>query len=201
MFKKVYFEAKNDQEAEEIAVSLLKVSSDRIAVNFTEELENGLNRYEATIDVLLALEGKKYLQKILAELNIDAKMEVRTITGKPELYFTIASEENPLLIGKEGRTLEAIQTILRSLLQEFVDEKLVVSVDIGNYKENRKKQLETLAVKIAKEVSKTKITASLKPMNPFERRVIHTKLSDWKHIETESIGEGENRHLTIKYKA
>ena len=140
MFKKVYFEAKNDQEAEEIAVSLLKVSSDRIAVNFTEELENGLNRYEATIDVLLALEGKKYLQKILAELNIDAKMEVRTITGKPELYFTIASEENPLLIGKEGRTLEAIQTILRSLLQEFVDEKLVVSVDIGNYKENRKKQ-------------------------------------------------------------
>ena len=58
MFKKVYFEAKNDQEAEEIAVSLLKVSSDRIAVNFTEELENGLNRYEAI----------NYLQKEITKL-------------------------------------------------------------------------------------------------------------------------------------
>ena len=201
MFKKVYFEAKNDIEAEELAVSLLKVSSDRIAVNFIEELENGLNKYEAYIDVLLALEGKKYLQNILSSLNIDAKMEVRTITDKGELYFTITSDENPLLIGKEGRTLEAIQTVLKSLLQEFVDERIVVSVDIGNYKENRKKQLEILAVKTAKEVTKTKITASLKPMNAFERRIIHTKLSDWKHVETESIGEGENRHLTIKYKA
>ena len=126
MFKKVYFEAKNDIEAEELAVSLLKVSSDRIAVNFIEELENGLNKYEAYIDVLLALEGKKYLQNILSSLNIDAKMEVRTITDKGELYFTITSDENPLLIGKEGRTLEAIQTVLKSLLQEFVDERIVV---------------------------------------------------------------------------
>lgn len=200
MFKKVYFEAKNDQEAEEKAISLLKVSSDRIAVNFLEEIDSENSKYEAYVDVLLALEGKKYLQKILNELQIETQMEVRTVNDQHELYFTINSDHNPILIGKDGKTLEAFQTLLKGMLQEFVDEKIIVSVDIGNYKENRKRQLEILAVKIAKEVQKTKITTKLKPMNSFERRVIHTKLSDWKNIETESIGEGENRCLTIKYK-
>jgi spoIIIJ-associated protein len=105
-----------------------------------------------------------------------------------------------LLIGREGRTLQALQFMLRSYLNIFTNDHLVVSLDIGRYHENRKRQLEILATKTAKEVAFTKVPVKLDPMNAFDRRIIHTKLSEWRDITTESVGQGEDRAIVIKPK-
>ncbi|TNF06647.1 MAG: KH domain-containing protein [Bacillota bacterium] len=205
MLKRVEFEAKSLQEAEKTAVEMLKIQKDKIKLTVTKEKKGlfGLSTtstYEATPNISLALEGKMYLETILKNMEIKSRMEVRTITDGEEIHFHVESDENALLIGREGRTLVALQFMLRNYLNTFVDDHLIVSLDIGNYHENRKKQLEILATKTAKEVAQTKIAVKLDPMNAYDRRIIHTKLSEWRDVVTESEGEGEERALVIKPK-
>lgn len=92
----------------------------------------------------------------------------------------------------------SLQYMLRNYLNTFVDGHLIISLDVGNYHENHRKQLEILATKTAKEVAQTRIAVKLDPMNAYDRRIIHTKLSEWRDVTTESEGEGENRALVIK---
>jgi spoIIIJ-associated protein len=161
---------------------------------------SSISTYEATPNISLALEGKMYLETILKNLEVKSRMEVRTITDGEEIHYHVESDENALLIGREGRTLVALQFMLRNYLNTFVDGHLIISLDIGSYHENRKKQLEILATKTAKEVAQTKIAVKLDPMNAYDRRIIHTKLSEWRDVTTESEGEGEERALVIKPK-
>jgi spoIIIJ-associated protein len=82
----------------------------------------------------------------------------------------------------------------------FMDEHFMVLVDVGGYKSQRKKQLEIIATKTAKEVARTKVPARLVKMNAYERRVVHTKLADWRDVQTESEGEEPNRYVVIRPK-
>lgn len=198
MLKNVEIKAKSEEEALKQACNILRISEEKVFIDLLEEGE--LNTYKAYVDVHLGLEGKKYLTRILNDLGIEFQLEIRTQNDFKELFFTIQSEENALLIGKNGKNLEAFQILLSTYLKEFTDEDIRVVLDIGNYKEQRKKQLEIIATKIAKEVAKTKREVKLEPMNSYERRIIHTKLSDWRDVYTESVGEGQNRRLVIKPK-
>ena len=205
MLKRIEFEAKTLQEAEKIASEQLRIRKDKIKLTILKEKKGVLGfgasaLYEATPDVNLALEGKAYLEDILKPLNIETKMELRTLNEGQEIFYSIESDENALLIGREVLTLLALQFLLRNYLNIFVEDHIVVSLDIGNYHENRKKQLEILATKTAKEVAYTKISVKLAPMNAYDRRIIHTKLSDWRDVITQSEGEGEHRALVIKPK-
>ncbi len=205
MLKKVEFEAKTLQEAEKTASELLKIQKDKIKLTITKEKKGLFNignmtTYEATPDVNLANEGKVYLENILKTMEIKTRMEVRTLSEGNEIHYHVESDENALLIGREGRTLLSLQFMLRNFLNVFVEDHLIISLDIGNYHENRRKQLEILATKTAKEVAQTKIAVKLDPMNAFDRRIIHTKLSEWRDVVTESEGEGEERALVIKPK-
>lgn len=203
MTKKVEFEAKSLKEAEIKAAELLKMPLQYIKLNMIKEKKGifgvgASQTYEAVLEINLALEGKKYLETIFQALEIDVKMEFRNLNEGLEIYYQIQSKENALLIGREGKTLEAFQTMLKTYLHNFTDEKMLVSLDIGQYKQNRKKQLEILATKLAKEVAFTRVEASLDPMNSYERRIIHTKLAEWRDVYTESEGDGENRKIIIK---
>ena len=198
MQKKVEFVAANLDEAMDIAVKKLHISSEKIFINVLGELAEGLN-CEALIDVNLTLEGKRYLEGILKALNIGYQLEARSV-GDSQIYYNIDSNENPLLIGVKGKTLDALQILVRNLISTYTKDKIVTTLDIGAYKSNRSHQLEILATKTAKEVAKTKIAVRLNPMNSYERRVIHEKLSDWRDVYTESEGEGENRAIVIKPK-
>lgn len=200
MQKKVEIIAKTTEEATQEAVKKLHISSEKIFINVLGELPEGLN-CEALVDVNLTLEGKRYLEGILKAMNVGYQIEARSIGGEKELHFTINSDENPLLIGVKGKTLEAFQTLLRNLVNIYTKEQIVTTLDIGSYRNNRIKQLEILATKVAKDVARTKIAVKLKPMNAFERRVIHEKLSEWRDVYTESEGEGETRAIVIKPKA
>ncbi len=205
MLKRVEFEARSLQDAEKTAVEMLKIQKEKIKLTVIKEKKglfgiSSVSTYEATPNISLALEGKMYLETILKNLEVKSRMEVRTITDGEEIHYHVESDENALLIGREGRTLVALQFMLRNYLNTFVDGHLIISLDIGSYHENRKKQLEILATKTAKEVAQTKIAVKLDPMNAYDRRIIHTKLSEWRDVITESEGEGEERALVIKPK-
>ena len=199
MQKKVEFVAKNTEDAMAEAVKKLHISSDKIFVNVLGELPEGLN-CEALVDVNLTLEGKKYLEGILKAMNIGYQIEARSVNGEEQIHYIVDSYENSLLIGVKGKTLEALQILVRNLISTYTKEHIITSLDIGGYRSNRTHQLEILATKTAKEVAKTKVAVKLQPMNSFERRVIHEKLSDWRDVYTESEGEGEDRAIVIKPK-
>ena len=199
MQKKVEFIAKTQDEAMQEAVKRLHISQDKIFINVLGETEEGLN-CEALVDVNLTIEGKKYLEGVLNALNIGYQIEARSVNGEAEIHYLIDSYENSLLIGVKGKTLEALQILLRNVISTYTKDHIVTTLDIGGYKANRARQLEILATKTAKEVIKTKMPVKLQPMNSFERRIIHEKLSDWRDVYTESEGEGEERAIVIKLK-
>ena len=199
MQKKVEFIAKNMEEAQAIAVEKLHISSEKIFINVLGELPEGLN-CEAVVDINLTLEGKKFLEGILKTMGIGYQIEARSVNGEEQIHYIIDSYENSLLIGVKGRTLEALQILLRNLISTYTRDRIVTTLDIGGYKSNRARQLEILATKTAKEVTKTKVAVKLQPMTSFERRIIHEKLSEWRDVYTESEGEGEERAIVIKPK-
>ncbi|MBN3491045.1 Jag N-terminal domain-containing protein [Acholeplasma equirhinis] len=204
MLKQVEIEAKTQQEALKKASELLKIAEDKIELEIVKEKKGFLGvgattTFKATPKIDLTTEGKIYLEGIVSALGIDCKMEFRSHNPN-EIYYRLQTSENALLIGKDGRTLLALQTLLRNHLASFSKDPILVTLDIGNYHENRKKQLEILATKTAKDVARTRIAVKLDPMNAFDRRIIHAKLAEWRDVETESEGEGDERAIIIKPK-
>ncbi|MDY0277243.1 MAG: RNA-binding cell elongation regulator Jag/EloR [Acholeplasma sp.] len=203
MLKRVEIEAKTLVEAEKKAVTELRIPLNKIKFNVLKEKKGILGigastTYEATPNIDIALEGKNYLESIIKELGISVQMEMRTIDEGKEIYYHIFADENALLIGRNGKTLKSLQFILRNYLNLFTDDYTIVNLDVGNYNENRQKQLEILATKTAKDVARSRIEVKLDPMNAYERRIIHSKLSEWRDVVTESVGEGEERAIVIK---
>jgi spoIIIJ-associated protein len=199
MQKKIEIIATSHEDAVAQAVEKLHISSDKIYVNILGEVSDGLN-CEALVDVNLTLEGKKYLEGILKALNIGYQIEARSINGETEIHYMIDSYENSLLIGVKGKTLDALQTLVRYVVTTYTSEKVIVGLDVGGYRNHRIHQLEILATKAAKDVVRTKTPLKLQAMNSFERRVIHEKLSEWRDVYTESEGEGEERAIVVKPK-
>ncbi len=197
------FETKalNDS-AIQMAAQELKVNKDFIELNVIEEKKSmlGLNKtyiVEAKVDFDVIRDGIEYLKSLLENMEIDAIIEAKKLE-KNQVLFSIQAKENPILIGKNGKTMEAIQTLLKNYINLYMEEFHVVLIDVGGYKEQRRKQLEILATKTAMDVVKTKTATRLGKMNAYERRVIHTKLSDWRDVTTESEGEEPNRYVVIK---
>ncbi len=201
--KKIQFETKalNDQTLA-YAAQELRVNKDFIELIVIEEKKSllGLNKsyiVEARVDFNVINDGIEYLKNLLENMEVEAVIEGKQ-TGERHIMFTVEAKENPILIGKNGKTLDAIQNLVKNYINLYTEEFYVVLVDIGGYKEQRKKQLEILATKTAMDVVKTRTSSRLSRMNAYERRVIHTKLSDWRDVTTVSEGEEPNRYVVIK---
>ena len=201
--RKLQFEIKSLDDALDYASSELRISKEVIEISVIEKRSVlGFTKsylVEATVNVDPAEIGYNTLKELFENMMIEVQIEMR-IRNENEVSYSINTSENPLLIGKNGKTLENIQFYIRNIVNLYSDNHLIVLVDIGGYKENRKRQLEILATKTAKEVARTRVEAKLYPMNAYERRIIHTKLSDWRDVTTISEGEGQERHLVIKPK-
>jgi spoIIIJ-associated protein len=197
--KVLTLEVKSLEEALEQASRELRVPKSHIDTTVVDK--KGLMKktlvVEAKIKVDPAEVGYELLYEMFDNMNIDVTIEMRR-KSENEIAYNINSSENPILIGKNGKTLENIQFYIRNIINMYSEERQIVLVDIGGYKANRNRQLEILATKTAKEVAKTKVEARLRPMNAYERRIIHTKLSEWRDVSTISEGEGHDRHLVIK---
>ena len=201
--RKIQFDIKILEEASKFASKELRISEEVIEINVINKktVFGFVKSYsvEAVVNVDPAEMGYKVLSELFENMQLEVQIEMKQ-RNERELSYSINTTENPLLIGKNGKTLENIQFYIRNIVNLYSDEHLIVLVDIGGYKANRKKQLEILATKTAKEVARTRVEAKLYPMNAYERRIIHTKLSDWRDVSTISEGEGQGRHLVIKPK-
>ena len=137
-------------------------------------------------------EIKKFFNSIL-EKNIKCDVQVKDFS----IYVKIDGEDINNLIGYRGSTINAMQTIASAIANKNSTSKIIVIVDVGNYKEKREKTLEELAEKIAQRVIKTEKSVTLDPMIAYERKIIHTKLQDNDKIKTFSKGEEPRRRVVI----
>ena len=201
IMKTYIYEAKTLEEAINKALTEQNITEDKIIIKSKEE-KQGLLKKSAKIEIItendLINHLKDSLTTIMNLMNIDSNLEVRRRDKNIEIK--IFSNQNSILIGKDGRNLEALQNILRQILikEEAHDYKIIL--DIENYKEKKVSHLERTVKQIAREVAKTKVEAKLDRMNSYERRIVHNALSKNKYVYTESIGEEPNRCVVIKPK-
>jgi len=134
--------------------------------------------------------------------QISKEEELTYIISNDDYYITveIVGENTNALIGYRGETLNALQTLLSSIANKNIEEKVRVILDISGYKDKRKKVLEELADKISKTVVKTGKRITLEPMPAYERKIIHSRLQNNKKVTTESVGEEPHRKIIVELK-
>lgn len=199
--KKYVYEGKNLEEAKTKALEELKEVEENLTIKVLEEKKSILKK-SVTIEVFTKKDLIDYLKdstvKILNLMNIQSNLEVKV--RENSINLKIFSDNNSIIIGRDGRTLESLQNILRQILVNEAEESYKLNLDIENYKEKRVSILERTAKRIAREVAKTKVETKLDRMNSYERRIIHNALGNNKYVYTESIGEEPNRYVVIKPK-
>ncbi len=138
----------------------------------------------------------EFIRKLVENMGLEVTIEV---TNKDDrLTIRLFSNKDKILIGREGATLKAIETIAKQYIQNVTGIYYKFNLDVSNYKEKNQKRLEWLAKKTAKEVVETNMPVSLDNMTSYERRIVHNILTDFKGVKTESEGEEPNRHVVIK---
>ena len=196
------FEAKTLEDAKAKALEELNVSEEEIISTYEEKkgkLFKGSTVLFKAVKISTVAEFiKDNLKELLENMNIEAQFE--TNVRNSQINIKMYSDKNNILIGKNGQTLMAIQTILRQQVYNQINIYPHILLDVENYKEKKLSNLERNAKRIAKEVMKTKIDVELDNMNSYERRIIHNALADFKNISTTSEGEEPNRHIVIRYK-
>lgn len=199
--KKYEYEAKTYDEALAKAINELNTTKDNLIVKTLEE-KNGLLKKSVKVEVIKHNDLVNYVKEVLNEITtnmgVESNLEIRKRDNN--LMIKIFSNHNAVLIGKNGNTIQALQTLIRQIIYNDVDNSdLIITLDVENYKEKRISNIERLAKRIAKEVMATKTEAKLDSMNSYERRIVHAALADNPNITTESTGEEPNRCVVIKY--
>ena len=142
-----------------------------------------------------AQDPKEFLEKVFnamnMQVNIDAKQEGN------EINIELSGDDMGVLIGKRGQTLDSLQYLTSLVVNKGTSEYIRVKVDTEDYRKRRKETLENLAKNLAYKVKRTKKPVSLEPMNPYERRVIHSALQNDKYVSTHSEGEEPYRKVVI----
>ena len=189
------YEATNEDDCYEKCIEELDVYRSEIII-VPEETEDS---YKMTVvkkeDIIKFI--KEYINTIGSKMNLDIKLEVRE--SDDIFSVTMVSNNNPILIGKDGRTINSMQLLIRQALQNKTGMDIKVNLDASNYKAKKVKKFEFEIKNIVREVQKTKTDAKLDPMNSYQRRIVHALISNFSNVETESVGEEPNRCVVIKY--
>ncbi len=138
-----------------------------------------------------------FLSDVFSSINMDVNLDTKYDSEKQSLDIDMSGSEMGVLIGKRGQTLDALQYLTSLVVNKDNEEYIRVKLDTENYRERRKETLESLAKNIASKVKRTRRSVSLEPMNPYERRVIHSTLQNDKYVFTRSEGEEPFRHVVV----
>ena len=189
------FEGNSQEDCRIKCLDNLDVYDNEIIVKEYEE--NDIYKME----VLKISEIKEYLLDYLNNLFRKMNIETNISIVEEEKIFTvkIQSNDNAIIIGKEGKNLSAIQVLLRQVVRNLTNFNLKINLDVSNYKLRKQQLFEQDVKKIINEVLSTKLSTKLDPMNSYQRRIVHNVANNYYNIETESIGEEPNRYVTIKY--
>lgn len=202
--------AKTVNEAITEACRKFGVTSDRLDYQIVEEGSSGflgIGSKPAVIKAAVKIEklsvdelAKNFLRDVFGAMNMEVAVEVRYDEEGKMMDIELSGEEMGVLIGKRGQTLDSLQYLVSLVVNKEIDEYVRVKVDTEDYRKRRRETLENLAKNIAYKVKKTRRPVSLEPMNPYERRIIHSALQNDKYISTHSEGDEPFRRVVVTYK-
>lgn len=194
---------KTKEEAIKLAKEELQEVEENLFIKEIEVIEGGLfKKGKVEIEVIekreVVKDIKDYLVNLLKNMGYTVNIEIKNKEEVPK--YVIFSDNDAMLIGKNGKNLKALTTVVNGYLNTELGRTYKFILDVNEYKEKREHSLERLAKRIAREVATTKVEAKLDSMNSYERRIIHSILSNNKRVYTESEGEEPNRYVVIKPK-
>ena len=202
----IEFKGKTVDDAITEATIQFGVTSDDLIYEVIEKGSTGFLGINKKLAVIRA-KKKDTLEDIVQEFleNLFKVMEVETVVDikyndeDKTMDINLTGPEMGVLTGKRGQTLDALQKIAQSVVNKHSEEFVRVKLDTENYRARRKDTLENLAKNIAYKVKRTKKSVVLEPMNPYERRIIHSALQNDKYVNTRSEGEEPFRRVVIYY--
>ena len=193
------FVGKTYEEAVNKAKIELQELEENLIINVIDEKKSLLSK-KCEIEVIEKREIKNFIKEklvnILREMGYQAEVEIQV--KQDILTYRIYSNNDSLLIGKGGKNLEALQIVLRQIVNTETGINYKFFLDVSDYKEKNEHHLEILARRLAREVATTKIEVKMDSMNSYERRIVHNVLTNNKKVYTESVGEEPNRCVVIK---
>lgn len=203
------FTGKTLSDAVTNALIALETSRDNLEYEVIEKGSNGflgIGARDAKIRAKLKVLPKKsieevasdFLKSVFQAMNLEVKIIINV--HEDMMDVELSGDEMGILIGKRGQTLDSLQYLLSLVVNKESESYVKVKVDTENYRQRRRETLEGLAKNIAFKVKRTKRSVSLEPMNPFERRVIHSALQNDRYVTTKSEGEEPYRHVVVSLK-
>ncbi len=200
--KVLEFDGKDEQVALEKALKELNVSEKNVIYK-TEKVKGKIFKSSVIIKIITLKEiqefVKEYLSNLVKSMGID-EINFESSINNNTINIKMYSSNNSILIGREGKTLKALEIIIKQVILNNINMSPKIILDVENYKDKQNYFLEKVAKQVAREVKKTKVPASLENMNSYQRRIIHNCLNNFKGIKTESEGEEPHRHVVIKPK-
>ena len=201
MIKINKYEGKTEEQAINKCIEITNLKREDFIYK-VEHIEGKLFKSEKyIISVLTKQEIVNYIKEFLENIGKLSGIEINTEVFIDEDYFNVnlVSSNNSILIGKEGKTLNALQVIIRQIFKNQIKLPAKINLDISNYRIDKLKRIEKEIKNIIKEVTNTKMDVYLDPMNSYERRYVHNLVNSYPNVTTESVGEGSERRVTIKY--
>ena len=199
MVNKHNYTGKTYEEAVNKAKIDLQELEENLIINTKEEKKTLLSK-KVEIEVIEKREVKEYLKKVikslLKDMGFDVEIEITVNNDTPT--YRLYSTNDALLIGKDGKNLKALTTVVNAILTKEINTSYRFLIDVSDYKEKNDRRIERLAKKLAREVKETKVEVKMDSMNSYQRRLVHNILNNNKYVYTESVGEEPNRCVVIK---
>ena len=199
--------AKNVDDAITQATVQLGITSDQLEYEVLEKGSTGflgIGSKNAVIKARKKFSIDENVVEFLSSIFDAMKMEVEILVAVNEeehiIEVELKGDDMGILIGKRGQTLDSLQYLTNLAINKHSDEYYKVKIDTEDYRKRRKETLENLAKNIAYKVKRTKRPVSLEPMNPFERRIIHSALQNDRYVTTHSEGDEPYRHVVVTLK-
>ncbi len=201
------FSAKTVSDAVTAACQHFVVTSDKLEYEVQEEGSAGFLGIGAKPAVILARVkqtvkdiAENFLNEVFKAMNMTVSQKIEYDEENKTMEIDLSGDEMGVLIGKRGQTLDSLQYLVSLVVNKTSDEYIRVKLDTENYRKRRKETLENLARNISYKVKRTKRPVSLEPMNPYERRIIHSALQNDRYVTTHSEGEEPFRHVVVTLK-
>ena len=203
----IEFSAKTVEDALTEASIQLGITSDKLEYEVIEKGSSGflgIGSKNAVIKVCKKCsvedEVKSFLGQVFNAMNLEVEVIVKINEDDKYVDVELKGGDMGVLIGKRGQTLDSLQYLTNLAINKHFDSYYKIKIDTEDYRHRRKETLENLAKNISYKVKRTKHSVSLEPMNPFERRVIHSALQNDRYVTTHSEGEEPYRHVVVTLK-
>ena len=208
------FEGKTEKEAIDKAIDALGLDRDEFDVEIMENQQSGFLFKKGKVTIRVHIEDEEtvsependlefavveFLEKVIEKMGFSADVQV-SFREEHKLGLQINSEHSAILIGRRGKNLDALQLLVNVIAGRIIDDNYRIIIDSENYRVRREESLVRLAKKVGDQVRRTKGSRLLEPMNPFERRLIHTTLNGMDNIDTKSEGDGLYKQVRVYYR-